>query len=70
MIRTIVTPDKQIISIDIPADYIGRQIEVIAFAKDEGMAREEQTVKKKVSFTPLSVDTRDYKFNRDEANER
>jgi hypothetical protein len=69
MIRTIITPNEQTISFDIPEDYIGKQIEVIAFAKDEGIAVEKAT-KKKVTFTALSIDTRGFKFNRDEANER
>lgn len=69
MIRTLITPDKQSISFDIPKDYVGKQIEVIAFAKDEGISKE-QPVKTKISFTVLHVDTKDYKFNRDEANER
>ena len=69
MIRTIITPNKQTISFDIPEDYVGKQIEVIAFAKDEGLAVE-KAAKKKVTFTALSIDTRGFKFNRDEANER
>ena len=68
MVRTIVTPDKQSISFDIPNHYIGKQIEVIAFAKDEGITKPEPF--KKVSFTVLHVDAINYKFNRDEANER
>jgi len=68
MIRTTITPDKQTVSFDVPQDYIGRQIEVIAFAKDEGFSGVHSARKK--SFTVLHVDTQDYKFNRDEANER
>ena len=69
MIRTIVTPDKQTISFDIPKEYVGKEIEVIAFAIDEGITKEEPA-RKKVSFTALHVDTKDYKFNREEANKR
>ena len=69
MIHTIVTPLKQTISFDIPKDYVGKQIEVIAFAKGEGITKE-QHAKKNVTFNALSIDTRGYKFNRDEANER
>ncbi|MBN9384196.1 MAG: hypothetical protein J0H74_25820 [Chitinophagaceae bacterium] len=68
MIRTTITPDKQTVSFDVPQDYIGRQIEVIAFAKDEGFFGDQSPRKK--SFTVLHVDIQDYKFNRDEANER
>ena len=69
MVRTIITPDKQTISFDIPKDYIGRQIEVIAFAMDEELAKE-PAIKKMVSFNALTIDTHGYKFDRDEANER
>jgi hypothetical protein len=69
MIRAIITPDKQTISFDIPKDYLGKQIEVIAFPKDEGLIKR-SFPKKKVSFNALSIDTRGYKFNREEANER
>ncbi|QJD97733.1 hypothetical protein HH214_18555 [Mucilaginibacter robiniae] len=69
MVRTVITPNKQIISFEIPQSYVGKEIEVIAFTKDEGI-NTDQSAKKKVSFTALSFDTRNYKFNRDEANER
>jgi hypothetical protein len=69
MIHTIVTPLKQTISFDIPKDYVGKQIEVIAFARGEGSTKD-QPAKKNVTFSALSIDTRGYKFNRDEANER
>ena len=69
MIRATVTPDKATISFRIPEDYVGKQIEIIAFAKDEGLNKEVNG-KKKVTFDALSIDTRGYKFNRDEANER
>ena len=46
MIRTIITPHKQTITFDIPKDYIGKEIEVIAFAKDEGMSKEKHAGKR------------------------
>ncbi|MGI4020336.1 MAG: hypothetical protein ACRYFA_02420 [Janthinobacterium lividum] len=70
MIRTTITPDTQTISFDIPTNYIGKQIEVIAFAKDEETSSSDRPIKKIVSFEALSFDTRGYRFNRDEANER
>lgn len=39
MIRTIITPDTKTISIDLPEDYLGKKIEVIAFATDEGLEK-------------------------------
>jgi hypothetical protein len=69
LIRIILTPNAQTVSIDIPEDYIGKEIEVIAFAIDEGIIKD-HSARKEVSFTALHVDTKDYKFNREEANER
>jgi hypothetical protein len=69
MIRTIVTTNNNTLTLAIPDRYIGREVEVIAFVKDEDV--EENIVsKKKVTFTVLHTDIKNYKFNRDEANER
>lgn len=35
MIRTIVTPDQQNISIKLPKSFVGKQVEVIAFTVDD-----------------------------------
>jgi hypothetical protein len=35
MIRTLVKPDKQNISIKLPKNFIGKQVEVIAFTIEE-----------------------------------
>ena len=35
MVRTIVTPDKESISIHVPQAYIGKRIEVLLYAIDE-----------------------------------
>lgn len=35
MIRTIITPENQDISIHIPENYLGKQIEILLFALDE-----------------------------------
>ena len=71
MIRTIITPDKSTvnISLSVPESYIGEEMEVIAFTKKEGLEKTE-LAEKKVSFSALSIDTRGFRFNRDEANER
>ena len=69
MIRTIIIPDTETAHFNVPKEYIGKELEVIAFAKNEAIEIEEPT-KKQVSFSALSIDTRGFKFNRDEANER
>ncbi len=70
MIHTVVIPDNQIISFNIPQNYIGKELEVIVFEKEEGNQEKIQLPKKMVSFTALSIDTKNFKFDRDEANKR
>lgn len=69
MVRTLITPNKEDISIRVPESYIGRTVEVIAFTLDEG---KEQTnpAKKEIPFVVLHVADKNFKFDRDEANER
>jgi len=69
MIRTIIIPNTQTVTFNIPEDYIGKEVEVIAFTKNEGIDTKE-SIGKQVSFNALSIDTKNYKFNRNEANER
>lgn len=71
MFRTIVTPDKSNyqLLLSLPADYVGKELEIIIFAKDEGV-RAKPALGKKVSFTVLKIKGKRFKFNREEANER
>ncbi len=68
MVRTLITPEDRNILIRVPEDYIGKQIEVIAFTLEENTNVAQ--VKKQASFTALKLNTIGYKFNREEANER
>ncbi len=38
MVRTIITPNTRTISFTVPENYIGRELEVIAFSTKEGLA--------------------------------
>lgn len=69
MIRTTITPNTQTVFIDVPKDYIGKELEILVFTKNEGL-QTKTLPKKQVTFKALSIDTKNYKFNRDEANER
>ncbi|MBX3164140.1 MAG: DUF2281 domain-containing protein [Bacteroidetes bacterium] len=42
MIRTVLTPDKQNVSIHLPKNYVGKKIEVIAFAIEETVQQSEK----------------------------
>jgi cytochrome c-type biogenesis protein CcmE len=69
MIRTIITAEGNQLTLTLPDNFLGKQIEVIAFIVEDAI----QKTKKKVSFTVLDVPKNmkvNYKFNREEANER
>lgn len=69
MIRTIITAEGNHLTLTLPDSFLGKQIEVIAFVIEEAI----QKSRKKVSFTVLDVPDElkvNYRFNRDEANER
>ena len=68
MVRTLVTPEDRNILIRVPEDYIGKQVEVIAFTLEENSNVAQ--VNKQASFTALKLNTIGYKFNREEANVR
>jgi hypothetical protein len=70
MIRTVITPDKNLLSINIPDKYIGKKMEVIAFLMDEPAEDVIYTAKRSKSFSAIKLNTKGFKFNRDEANER
>jgi hypothetical protein len=70
MIRTVITPDQNFLSFNIPDKYIGKKMEVIAFAVDEPAEDVIYTTKSRKSFSAIKLRTKDFKFNRDEANER
>ena len=70
MIRTIITSNTQTVYFNIPKDYVGKELEVIAFTKEEGIEEEKPLGKKFASFDAIKIDTTNFKFNRDEANER
>jgi hypothetical protein len=67
MIRTIFTADKATLSLQLPENYVGRQVEVIAFLLDEPLKAIASKPKKFITF---DVDGSNYQFNRDELNER
>ncbi len=69
MIRTIIIPETQTIFFDVPQEYIGNEVEVIAFSKNDYLNTTTPTPKK-VSFEALALNTHGFKFDRNKANER
>ena len=71
MIHTKIVPDSTLVNLSfyVPKEYIGKEVDVIAFTQNEGL-QSKSIAEKKVSFDALSIDTKNFKFNRDEANQR
>ncbi len=72
MIRTTVIPNTSNfnVTLDFPKDYLGEEVEIIAFKKEEGFSEKKHGPKRFVSFDAIKIDTANFTFNRDEANER
>ena len=68
MIRTIITVDKNDYTLSLPDDFLGKQVEVLAFVVEEVPKNEAEAHHHK-TFSALSLDTRGFTFNREEANE-
>jgi len=68
MIRTVFTPQNDNCMFPIPIEYIGKELEIIIFPINKIFSKPLSS--KKVTFNAISIDTRQYKFNREEANER
>jgi hypothetical protein len=64
-IREIVVPENNKIELTIPDNFIGKRIEVLAFEIEEKIS----DLKGK-SFDAIKLNLAEYKFNREEANER
>ncbi len=69
MIRKILKVNSETVSISVPKNYIGKILVISAFAKDEEHDKETGG-QRMATFNALSLDTRGFKFDRDEANER
>jgi len=64
MIRTVITPDKEKISIDLPQNYIGKKVEVIAFTIEETI---EETDKPVTYFASEKVLAKDWLTSQEDA---
>ena len=57
MVKTIVIPHNNILNISIPTKYIGREIEVIVYAKDEILNESTKTKKTFANFTGILTES-------------
>ncbi len=71
MIRQIVVPEGNTYLLELPDEYVGKQVEVIAFTLEENNASAKSAADDALQFyDSIRIDLSDYKFDRDEANER
>jgi hypothetical protein len=68
MIRETLIPEKNEIKISLPDNFIGKQVELIAFINEEIEVNPKKNSKR--PFIVMDVKVDNYKFNREEANER
>lgn len=59
MVRTIIVPNKNVIqvSLTLPEDYIGEEVEILAYTKSEGLAKKNTTKTMKDFLGILSDET-------------
>jgi hypothetical protein len=73
MYRAIITPKETKLTIELPLDFVGKPVEVLAFEllKPEQAYRKKPSVEEiKLFYKKYQIDMSGYRFNRDEANER
>lgn len=72
MYRQVLTPDSSKLILMLPAGFVGKLIEVLAFTVESDDAKEEQYSweNAKKFFKSHRVSMKDFRFDRDEANER
>jgi len=70
MIRTTLVPDSVKVMFPIPQEYVGRELEIIAFPIEKDSTIHTLSPARKVTFTNFGIDATAYKFDREEANAR
>jgi hypothetical protein len=72
MVRKILVPEKNTVVVELPDDYIGKEIELLMFPINDSQqtTAQDMTMEEvKTFFNRFNVDMTDFKFNRDEVNE-
>ena len=73
MLREIVIPHSENYNVKIPPEYIDREVEILVLPMDTSKSKDNMSndlLKNKKKLTAISIDTKHFKFNRNEANER
>jgi hypothetical protein len=74
MIRKIIIPTEKTYTIELPEEFIGKQVEVLAFEVENQVDKLSQPKYKTVeelkkALEPYTINMQGYKFDRDEAND-
>ncbi|MCF8257647.1 MAG: hypothetical protein K9J06_08845 [Flavobacteriales bacterium] len=72
MYRQVFTPDNSKLILQLPKEFVGKLVEVLAFTVDEVQAKDEQHSwdNAKKFFNAKRISLKGFRFDRDEANER
>jgi len=70
MYREIIIPTDTTQIIEFPEEFIGKQVEVIAFPVEEKETNQSKAANAFEFWKKHSIDMSHFKFDRDEANER
>jgi hypothetical protein len=73
MFRQIITPQSPSFTIQLPAEMVGKEVEVIAFEIEQPVSETETIPCKSINevkkrFEPFRADLKDFTFDREEAN--
>ena len=68
MVHQILIAEKNTHELVLPENFVGKKIEIIAFVVED--TAEQPMPTKPMIFDAIKIDTRGFKFDRDEANER
>lgn len=71
MFTEIIIPRERSVRLDVPEEMVGHRVRVTVDDIEEKRSKRPKTIEEALAqFPPPSLDTRGWKFNRDEANER
>lgn len=70
MYREIIIPECTTQTIELPEEFVGKQVEIIAFSIEEKKSDQFKIEKALKFWKENSIDMTNFKFDRSEANER
>ncbi len=72
MVRQILTPLSNVVTLNLPDSFIGKTIEILAFDIYEKENSSKQDLKREIEnfYNSVKINMKGFKFNREEINER